>query len=211
MLAVEQPVSTLRRRDGPVKWSGADRSARRTSHHGDVRRLHTVGMTGPFEEVVRVHGGTVLRVCRAVLGGGDADDAWSETFLAALRAWPDLPSDVNAEAWLVTVARRKAIDEVRRRRRHAVPVGEVDAIGGDLLVAVVTGPTDRDLDLWRAVDALPDKQRRVVVLHHLGGLPYGDVAAHLGGTAAAARRAGADGIATLRRTYGATQNLEGTP
>ena len=59
----------------------------------------------------------------------------------------------------------------------------------------------RDLDLWAALAALPDKQRHVVAYHHLGGLPYDDVAALLGGTAAAARRAGADGIATLRRTY----------
>ena len=45
----------------------------------------------PFEAIVAQHGPTVLRVCRAVLGRADADDAWSETFLAALRAYPDLP------------------------------------------------------------------------------------------------------------------------
>ena len=41
----------------------------------------------------------------------------------------------------------------------------------------------------------------MVAYHHLGGLPYDDVAALVGGTAAAARRAGSDGVATLRRTY----------
>jgi DNA-directed RNA polymerase specialized sigma24 family protein len=40
-----------------------------------------------------------------------------------------------------------------------------------------------------------------VACHYLGGLPYADVAAILGGSADAARRAAADGIATLRRTY----------
>ena len=39
-----------------------------------------------FEKVVAQHGGTVLRVCRVLLGAHDAQDAWSETFLAALRA-----------------------------------------------------------------------------------------------------------------------------
>ncbi|MBO3090209.1 RNA polymerase sigma factor [Cellulomonas dongxiuzhuiae] len=164
-------------------------------------------MNGPFEEVVRTHGGTVLRVCRAVLRGPDAEDAWSETFLAALRAWPDLPAGVNVEAWLVTVARRKAIDELRRRARHAVPVDASGATVGVPLLGSVDGPGDRDLDLWRAVRALPDKQRRVVVLHHLGGLPYAQVAGLVGGTDAAARRAGADGVAALRRTY-ATQEAD---
>lgn len=68
-------------------------------------------MKQPFDDAVKQHGATVLRVCRAVLGpGADADDAWSETFLAALRAWPDLPAGTNVEAWLVRVARNKAID-----------------------------------------------------------------------------------------------------
>ncbi|MGH3256459.1 MAG: RNA polymerase sigma factor [Streptosporangiaceae bacterium] len=59
-------------------------------------------MKQPFEKVVEEHGGTVLRVCRVIVGVHDAQDAWSETFLAALRSYPDLPDDANAEAWLVT-------------------------------------------------------------------------------------------------------------
>src|SRR5436190_1062659 len=52
----------------------------------------------PFEAVVRRHGPAVLRVCRAVVGPDAADDAWSETFLAALRAYPELPPGSNVEA-----------------------------------------------------------------------------------------------------------------
>ncbi len=79
----------------------------------------------PFETIVSQHGPMVLRVCRAVLGWADADDAWSETFLAALRAYPDLPADANVEAWLVTIAHRKAIDVTRAAARRAVPVAEL--------------------------------------------------------------------------------------
>lgn len=154
----------------------------------------------PFERVVVRHGPTVLRVCRAVVGPVDADDAWSETFLAALRAYPDLPADANVEAWLVTIAHRKAIDVVRRAARHAVPVADVPDR--------VLPPHGRDLDLWAALAALPTKQRQVVAYHHLGGMPYDDVAALVGGTAAAARRAASDGVATLRRTYPAIDQEE---
>ena len=74
-----------------------------------------------FEVAVAQHADTVLRVCRAVLGATtDADDAWSETFLAALQAWPSLDDDTNVEAWLVRVAHRKAIDVVRSQSRRAV-------------------------------------------------------------------------------------------
>ena len=74
----------------------------------------------PFEEVVADHGGTVLRVCRAVVGPDDAEDAWSETFLSALRAYPDLPADANVEAWLVTIAHRRALDVGRARSRRPI-------------------------------------------------------------------------------------------
>jgi len=61
--------------------------------------------------------------------------------------------------------------------------------------------TDRDPDLATALAQLPDKQRQAVAYHYLGGLPYREVAAILGGTTDAARRAAADGIAALRRNY----------
>src|SRR5580700_1025339 len=79
----------------------------------------------PFEKVVADHGATVLRVCRVLLAGHDADDAWSETFLSAMRAYPDLPGSANVEAWLVTIAHRKAIDLLRARSRQPVPVAEI--------------------------------------------------------------------------------------
>jgi RNA polymerase sigma factor (sigma-70 family) len=148
----------------------------------------------PFETVVEIHGPTVLRVCRAVVGAIDADDVWSETFLAAMRAYPSLPDDANVEAWLVTIAHRRAIDLGRARSRRAVPTDTItDRADG-------IDRTHTDPDLAVALARLPDKQRRSVAYHYLAGLPYAEVAAILGGTVEAARRAAADGIATLRRS-----------
>jgi RNA polymerase sigma factor (sigma-70 family) len=147
----------------------------------------------PFAAIVETHGPTVLRVCRAVLGPIDADDAWSETFLSAMKAYPDLPADANVEAWLVTIAHRKAIDVTRAAARRASPTAEVTDAG---IVDAVDG---RDLDLADELARLPAKQKQAVAYHYLGGLPYADVAAVIGGTVDAARRAAADGIATLRR------------
>ena len=142
-------------------------------------------------------GPTVLRVVRAVLGPADADDAWSETFLAALRAYPQLPAGANVEAWLVTIAHRKAIDVTRSTARRAVPVADPPE--------TEAGTVLPDLDLAAALAALPPKQRRAVAYHYLTGLPYAEIAEILGGSADAARRAAADGIAALRRTIGANR------
>jgi RNA polymerase sigma factor (sigma-70 family) len=147
-----------------------------------------------FEAVVSDHGAAVLRVCRAVVGPDDADDAWSETFLSAMKAYPELPADANVEAWLVTIAHRKAVDVTRARARRAIPT--------DHLPETPSAPgAERDDDLADALIGLPDKQKRAVAYHYLAGLPYAEVAAVLGGSTDAARRAAADGIATLRRTY----------
>jgi RNA polymerase sigma factor (sigma-70 family) len=147
-----------------------------------------------FEAVVADHGPTVLRVCRAVVGAHDADDAWSETFLSAMGAYPDLPADANVEAWLVTIAHRKAVDVTRARSRRAIPTNE--------LPETPAAPrADRDDDLAEALARLPDKQKQAVAYHYLAGLPHAEVAAILGGNTDAARRAAADGIAALRRTY----------
>jgi RNA polymerase sigma factor (sigma-70 family) len=153
-------------------------------------------MKQPFEKVVEQNGGAVLRVCRVVLGAHDAEDAWSETFLAALRAYPELPDDANAEAWLVTIARRKAIDVLRARKRQPAPVGEVPEVPTALGV-----PGAEDGDLWQAVAALPDKQRQAVAYHYVAGLAYAEIASILGGTTDAARRAAADGVKNLRKNY----------
>ena len=150
----------------------------------------------PFEAIVARYGPMVLRVCRAVLGPTGADDAWSETFLSAMRAYPELAPGSNVEAWLVTIARRKAIDQLRAESRRAIPTGELpETPSRDGL------PGSWDGDLWSALKALPLKQRETVAYHYLAGLPYAEIATILGGSADAARRAAADGIAALRKTY----------
>ena len=163
-------------------------------------------MRAPFDDAVIEHGPTVLRVCRAVVGpGADADDAWSETFLSALRAWPDLPEGTDVRGWLVRVAHRRAVDVVRRAARAPDPAGGPDEVGSrgpvrsgrdDDEAAVARDEADA---LWAHVAALPVRQRLCVAYRYLGGLRHAEVAEIVGGTEAAARRSCADGVAALRR------------
>lgn len=163
-------------------------------------------MTEPFEQIVAEYGRTVLRVCRAVLGPHDAEDAWTETFIAAMRAYPDLPDGSNIEAWLVTIAKRKAIDQHRARERNPVPI---DAIAETAVVD--RGPSVRDDDLWDALESLPRKQREAIAYHHVVGMPYSEVATLLDNTESAARRAAADGMKALRSRYPRAQEEQGAP
>lgn len=142
------------------------------------------------------HGATVLRVCRAIVGPVDAEDAWSDTFLSALRAYPELPAGANVEAWLVTIAHRRALDVGRARSRRPIPTDTLPERADTR-----ADPAARDPDLWAALQRLPDKQRHAVAYHHIGGLPFAEIATILGNSPDAARRAAADGIKTLRKHW----------
>ncbi len=164
-------------------------------------RLPNVTVRQPFAAVVTDYGPVVMRVCRAVLGPVDADDAWSETFLSAMKAYPDLPAGANLEAWLVTIAHRKAIDVTRARTStHPDRPTARHRESGAARSRRRSGP-------GRATT----QQKRAVAYHCLAGLPYADVADLLGGSADAARRAAADGIASLRRTHTAASAESGIP
>ena len=145
------------------------------------------------------YGQVVLRVCRALLPIHDAEDAAADAFLAALEAYPRLRPDSDLKAWLVTIAHRKAVDILRRRSRHAVPVPELPEPSRG--AASAAEPALPEEQLWIAVRDLPSKQRHAVAYHYVADLAYADVAAIMGTSEAAARRNAADGIRALRRRY----------
>ena len=91
------------------------------------------------------------------------EDALADAFAAALAEWPASGCPVSPEAWLVTVARRKIIDEVRRRRTREVaavltwPVEEQHAgvarLSRGWRVVVQLGPGAGQRIVQRALEA----------------------------------------------------------
>lgn len=148
----------------------------------------------PFQQVLDRHRDTVWRVCVATAGREDAEDAFQEAWLSALRAYPRLPEDANVEAWLVTIAHRKAIDVHRARARRPVPSDTLP----ERAAAPAPAPSEED-ELWDAVRALPPGQRAAITLRYAGDLRPIEVAQALGISAEAARRRIADGLQSLRQ------------
>src|SRR5712692_5244962 len=61
-----------------------------------------------------------------------AEDALSEAFASALTDWPMNGCPSNPDAWLLTVARRKAIDIARGRRRHEIAAEQLQVMAEGL-------------------------------------------------------------------------------
>src|SRR5260370_34574745 len=92
--------------------------------------------------------------------------------------------------------------------RRAIPVAQ--PLDDEVAPAADGAVGGLDSDLAGAVARLPAKQKQAVAYHYLAGLAYADVAAIVGGSADAARRAAADGIATLRRGHSGATRTKGS-
>jgi RNA polymerase sigma-70 factor (ECF subfamily) len=83
---------------------------------------------GALEQVFRDEWGRVLSVLIGFLGDFDlAEEAAQEAFAAAAERWPREGTPASPRAWLVTTARNRAIDRIRRDRTLAAKVRLLDA------------------------------------------------------------------------------------
>jgi RNA polymerase sigma factor (sigma-70 family) len=146
----------------------------------------------PFQTLIDEHAGEVMAVLRGAVGRDGVEDAFQETFLAALRAYPGLRDARNLRGWLVTIAHRKAIDHHRAKGRAAVPVAGVREEAS-------FDPDPADREVWAAVAALPPKQRAAVTLRFVSDLPHDEIATALGCSPEAARRSLHEGLKRLRK------------
>ena len=151
----------------------------------------------PFQTFLDAQREVVWRYLVATVGATEADDCFQETFIAALRAYPRLRPGSNLRGWVLTIAHRKALDALRARARRAQPVADVAAI--DSRMAAASGVGESDGELWRAVGALPARQRSAVVLRYVADLAHRDIAGAIGCSEDAARRSLHEGLTKLRK------------
>jgi len=156
----------------------------------------TAARLPPFQRFLDAHSADVLRYLVASVGRHDADDAFQETFLSALRAYPRLSAGSNLRGWVLTIAHRKAIDVHRARGRDPVPVAEIH---DGAQRSPPPPPGEGEGDHWERVRALPARQREVLTLRYAADLTHAEIASALGCTEEAARRAAADGLKNLRK------------
>jgi RNA polymerase sigma factor (sigma-70 family) len=152
----------------------------------------------PFQAFLDEHREAVWRFLVASVGRTDADDCFQETFIAALRAYPQLRSrrrEHNLRAWVLTIAHRKALDAHRARARRATPVADPLAVSDPAAPAA----DGRDEELWEAVDGLPERQRSAVVLRFVGDLAHREIATAIGCSEESARASLHEGLSKLRK------------
>ncbi|MEI8104964.1 MAG: RNA polymerase sigma factor [Actinomycetes bacterium] len=144
----------------------------------------------PFERFYVQHCDEVLGYLRRLVGQ-QAEDAWQETFLRALRAYDRLEHGRHLRAWVFTIATRVALDDIRAAKK-TVADDELDGPPVEL-----KRPAFRELE--HLTDSLPPTERAAVVLRYGYDLPYAEIAAALASSEEAARAAASSGVRRLRR------------
>ena len=141
-----------------------------------------------IETVIRLESSRLIAGLARYAAGdlGTAEELAQDAVVAALEQWPEQGVPANPGAWLMTVAKRRAVDQFRRNReleRKYAQIGRVlEAEAGDgtaVLDRVVAD--DIDDDLLRLIfischPVLPVPARVALTLRLLGGLSTAEIA-----------------------------------
>jgi RNA polymerase sigma-70 factor (ECF subfamily) len=128
-----------------------------------------------YEQLARGAARRLFLVASRILRDTDAaEDAVQQTLVAIWQDLPSLRDPDRFDAWSYRMVVRACRAEGRRHRRMGVTIvdlsDELAAARDDIEQVAV-----RD-ELGRAFDRLSRDHRTVVVLHHLAGLPLGEIA-----------------------------------
>jgi RNA polymerase sigma-70 factor (ECF subfamily) len=158
------------------------------------------GYLDAYAELVRRHSPMAYRVALRITGGHhDAEDVAQESLVAAWQQLPRFRASSEFSTWLYRIVTRRALNRIRR-----VPDASSDSedlLGPANAAESAAQTVERDMTqdaVTEAIRALPPAQRAVIVLHHIEGLSYAQVAAITGSTVPAVR----SHLSRARRTLG---------
>jgi RNA polymerase sigma-70 factor (ECF subfamily) len=148
-------------------------------------------MTEQFENFMRNYQNMVYSTAlRLVANSAEAEDIAQEVFLKAYERFADLKDSPTAGGWLRTVARNMSLNHLSRYRARWSFFSEMTSSGQeeDAPEVQFAAPQELDEDLARAdrkelvdraLQKLPPAQRIPLVLYHVEGLKYEEIAAKL--------------------------------
>jgi RNA polymerase sigma factor (sigma-70 family) len=111
----------------------------------------------------------------------EAEDLTAQTFLSALEALPRYRDDGHFSAWIFSIARNKAMDYFRKRKRETgLDIVETEARAGapDLLAQVIQSQDVRRLS--ELISSLGEADQELIRLRYLADLSFAEMSALLG-------------------------------
>jgi len=137
-----------------------------------VERVLSRGDESAFRELYRRHSPVLFRLAVRLLGGSDPDagDVLQETWCRAFEGLRRFSGGSSLRTWLAGVVVNCSREHIRARAqsRSLPSAGLASPPGGS--------SPEREMDVRRALDALPEGFREVLVLHDVGGYTHEEIA-----------------------------------
>jgi RNA polymerase sigma-70 factor (ECF subfamily) len=145
------------------------------------REAERAALEREFEQRVAECSGLAFRVARGVLhDSADAEEVAQEAFLRAYRKLHRLREPKSFRAWLVRITFRLALDRLRSARRRVVRETAWMETRQSTTAHKPEAAGELRAHLQRAMDALPERLRFVLILTAIEGHALADVAEMLG-------------------------------
>lgn len=132
-----------------------------------------------LEEAYRNLGPLVASYLKRYVPQPDIDDVMQRVFYEVWRAHERFDPSQSLRAWVLSIARKRAIDHLRKRRDVVVPIESMREIAGDDGNAVAERLAWAD-EVRGALDLLPELQRDVIELAYFDGYTQSEIAVTLG-------------------------------
>jgi RNA polymerase sigma factor (sigma-70 family) len=133
---------------------------------------------GAIGEIYAALGSTVLRYLQRLVGHDDAEDVLQRVFYEVWRHNGRYDPSRSLAAWVLGIARNRAIDHLRRQRSTAVALENLGDIPGED-GRELAERSARSREVRDALNRLPDEQREVLVLAYFGGYTRSEIATRL--------------------------------
>jgi RNA polymerase sigma factor (sigma-70 family) len=137
------------------------------------------GEEGAINECYSALGPMVLGYLRRFVSRDEAEDVLQRVFYEVWKNRDRYDPDRSLEAWVLAIARKRAIDQLRRRHANVVPIEELRDIAGDDGRELAERYA-RASEVRGALERLPKEQREVLTLAYFGELTQTEIAERLG-------------------------------
>jgi RNA polymerase sigma-70 factor (ECF subfamily) len=148
------------------------------------------GSDAAFSAIVRRYEAPLIGYARQVLGGRhhDAEECVQDAFLKALRAMRSGEADIALRPWLHAIVRNRCVDQLRRPQRTTDldPHEAVLRDPGPGPISTIARRAELD-EVVGGLEALPERQRRALVMHELEDRSHSQIARALGVSSGASK------------------------
>ena len=144
----------------------------------DLSARLAAGKADALEDAYLALGPMVLAYLHRFVPTDDAEDVLQRVFVEVWRSASRYDPDRSLEAWVLGIARKRAIDYLRARDRNVLPTDRFADVAGEDGRSLADGRIEAQR-VHAALERLPIEQQQVLALAYFGGYSQTEIAARL--------------------------------